>query len=218
MIRLAIFDLDGTLLDTIADLGEACNHALRQHGFPTHDLDCYPKMVGNGVNKLLERALPEGHKEEETVLLLKQDFVDYYNEHNRIHTHPYEGIPEVLKALKENGIQMAVASNKYQEATRTLITQFFGENTFSIVLGERAGIARKPDPKIVLDILQFFEGIRPGEVLYIGDSDVDMQTAKNAGLASIGCTWGFCTREKLAAEHPDYLIDNAEEILQIALK
>ena len=218
MIRLAIFDLDGTLLNTIADLGAACNHALEQHGYPTHELEHYPKLVGNGVNKLLERALPEGHKDEETVLLLKQDFVAYYNEHNRVHTHPYNGIPETLKALKENNIALAVASNKYQEATRVLITHFFGNEIFSPVLGERVGIARKPDPKIVFDILQFFEGIRPEEVLYIGDSDVDMQTARNAGLASIGCTWGFCTKEKLEAEHPDYLIDKAEDILRIALK
>lgn len=217
MTRLIIFDLDGTLLDTIADLGEACNYALRQHGFPTHDGAKYPKMVGNGVNKLLERALPEGHKDMETVLDLKTDFIAYYNDHNRVHTHPYPGIPELLAEAKRRDILLAVASNKYQEATQALIRHYFGDGFFDVVLGERQGVERKPDPQIVHDIFAALEGrgITTEETLYVGDSDVDMQTAKNAHLTSVGCTWGFCTREKLQENQPDHLVDEPSEITKL---
>jgi len=214
MTRLLIFDLDGTLLDTIADLGEACNYALRQHGYAERPACEYPKLVGNGVNKLIERALPEGHKDLDTVLLLKADFITYYNGHNRIHTHPYEGIPALLAEAKRRGIRLAVASNKYNEATQALILHYFGEGMFDVVLGERPGVERKPDPQIVSDILAAPEmrGIERSETLYIGDSDVDMQTAHNAHLTSIGCTWGFCAREKLLAAQPDHLVDHPSEI------
>lgn len=215
MTKLIIFDLDGTLLNTIADLGQACNHALKLHGFAEHETGEYPRLVGNGVNKLIERALPGGHKDMETVLRLKTDFIAYYNEHNRVHTTPYEGTLEMLDELQRRGIRTAVASNKYHEATCTLIRHYFGER-FDVVLGERPGIERKPDPQIVKDILndEKLRGIRPEETLYVGDSDVDMQTAKNANITSIGCTWGFCTREKLLAAGPIHLADSPLEILQ----
>lgn len=214
MTRLIIFDLDGTLLNTIADLGEACNYALRAHGYAERDAAEYPRLVGNGVNKLIERALPEGHKDEATVLRLKADFIAYYNEHNRVNTQPYDGIPELLEELRKRGVRLAVASNKYHEATNTLIRHYFGD-IFDVVLGERAGIERKPDPQIVKDIMNHekIRGISAEETLYVGDSDVDMQTARNAGITSIGCTWGFCTREKLLAAGPDLLADHPLEIL-----
>lgn len=215
MTRLVIFDLDGTLLNTIADLGTACNYALRCHGFPLREADEYPHLVGNGVNKLIERALPDGHKDEATVLRLKADFITYYNEHNRIATKPYEGIPEALNTLKQRDIRIAVASNKYHAATTALTEHYFGRNTFDIILGEREGVPRKPDPQIVFDILRSdcCQGIHSSEVLYIGDSDVDMATAHNAGIESIACSWGFCTPEKLAACQPDHLIRAPFEIL-----
>lgn len=215
MTKLVIFDLDGTLLNTIADLGAACNYALRTHHFPEHPLRLYPTLVGNGVNKLIERALPEGHKDADTVLRLKTDFIAYYDGHNCISTHPYEGIPEVIQQLRQKGIRTAVASNKYQEATTQLIHHYFGLNQFDIVLGERPSIPRKPDPQIVDDILAqpCMQGILRSEVLYVGDSDVDMQTARNAQLTSVGCTWGFCTREKIEAEEPTFLADNPLDIL-----
>lgn len=210
---LLIFDLDGTLLNTIADLGAACNHALQACGYATHPLEEYPQLVGNGVNKLIERALPDGHKDEATILRAKEYFVAYYNEHNCDMTRPYDGIPELLTELKKEGHKLAVASNKYQEATEKLVRHFFG-NTFDVVLGERSGIPRKPDPRIVQDILEKeSESAEVGKVLYIGDSDVDMQTAKNAGLPSVACTWGFCKREKLEACKPTFIIQEPKEIL-----
>ncbi|MBO4622111.1 MAG: HAD family hydrolase [Paludibacteraceae bacterium] len=215
MTRLAIFDLDGTLLNTIADLGEACNYALQQHRFPTHKAEDYPRLVGNGVNKLLERALPEGHKDEATILSLREDFIPYYNDHNRVHTHPYEGIPELLQALKAQGCLLAVASNKYQSATETLIRHYFGPDLFDVVLGERTNVPRKPDPQIVFDILQA-TGCTAEQTLYIGDSDVDMQTATNAELRKVACTWGFCSRDKLLPFNPEYIADQPSQILRYA--
>lgn len=210
-----IFDLDGTLINTIADLGLACNHALSAAGYPTHDPAEYPHLVGNGVNKLIERALPAEAKQtaEQTqaeVLRLRKDFIPYYNEHNCDHTVPYEGMPGVLATLKQNGVRLAVASNKYQEATQKIINHYY-PNTFDVVFGEREGVPRKPDPQVVHDIL----ALLPDEkVLYVGDSLVDIETARNAGLPVIACAWGFVAREELAAAKPDFLIDKPEEILE----
>jgi len=212
MTRLVIFDLDGTLLNTIADLGVACNHALSLHGFPVHAAEDYPRLVGNGVNKLIERALPEGHKDEATVLKLKADFIPFYDNHNRVHTQPYEGVRELLLQLKDKGCRLAVASNKYQAATQDLIRYYFGEELFDIVLGERVGVPRKPDPQIVHDILSALD-IPAEETLYVGDSDVDMQTALNAGLRKVACTWGFCTREKLMEFRPEVVAERPLDIL-----
>ena len=217
---IIIFDLDGTLINTISDLGQACNHALAACGFPTHKIEDYPRLVGNGINKLIERALPEEHRQEETVLQVREYFVPYYDEHNCDLTHPYEGIPELLHALKAAGHQLAVASNKYQAATEKIVAQLF-PGIFDIVLGERENIARKPDPQIVWDIVGSLEARgdeamrRLGDVLYVGDSLVDANTARAAGCTLVLCTWGFEAAEKLAAFEPNYLIRKPEEILEI---
>ena len=224
---IIIFDLDGTLINTISDLGQACNHALAACGFPTHKIEDYPRLVGNGINKLIERALPEEHRQEETVLQVREYFVPYYDEHNCDLTHPYEGIPELLHALKAAGHQLAVASNKYQAATEKIVAQLF-PGIFDIVLGERENVARKPDPQIVWDVVNSLEdGSRAayslevrgdearGDVLYVGDSLVDANTARAAGCTLVLCTWGFEAAEKLAAFEPNYLIEKPEEILGI---
>ena len=232
---IIIFDLDGTLINTISDLGQACNHALAACGFPTHKIEDYPRLVGNGINKLIERALPEEHRQEETVLQVREYFVPYYDEHNCDLTHPYEGIPELLHALKAAGHQLAVASNKYQAATEKIVAQLF-PGIFDIVLGERENVARKPDPQIVWDVVGSLEdgsraaysledaalqdGSRAaysleGDVLYVGDSLVDANTARAAGCTLVLCTWGFEAAEKLAAFEPNYLIEKPEEILEI---
>lgn len=216
-LRLAIFDLDGTLLNTIADLGAACNHALSLHGFPLHKPEEYPGLVGNGVNKLLERSLPDGHKDEATVLALKADFVPFYNLHNHVQTEPYEGIPELLLHLRAKGVMLAVASNKYNEATQALVRYYFGEELFSLVLGERPGVSRKPDPAIVSDILSALH-VAPSEAIYIGDSDVDMLTAQNAGLTKVACTWGFCREDKLTPFSPELMAATPMDILPFAEK
>lgn len=217
---LIIFDLDGTLINTIDDLGQACNHALSACGFPTHKIEDYPRLVGNGINKLIERALPEEHRQQATVLRLREYFVPYYDAHNCDLTHPYDGIPELLAALKAAGHTLAVASNKYQAATEKIVAQLF-PNTFDVVLGERDGIARKPDPQIVWDIVErtaqsaYSLEFRGKGILYIGDSLVDAETAKAANLPFIACTWGFCTTEQLQTAVPDYLVHHPSEILKL---
>ena len=209
---LIIFDLDGTLINTIDDLGQACNHALSACGYPTHKIEDYPRLVGNGINKLIERALPEEYRNEATVLRLREYFVPYYDAHNCDLTRPYDGIPELLKALKAAGHTLAVASNKYQAATEKIVAQLFPD-TFDVVLGERDGVARKPHPQIVYDIL--LDRSDKSETLYIGDSLVDAETAQAAGVKLVLCTWGFCTEEQLATANPDYRVHHPAEILPI---
>jgi phosphoglycolate phosphatase len=176
--------------------------------------------VGNGINKLIERALPEEHRQEATVLRLREYFVPYYDAHNCDLTHPYDGIPELLQALKAAGHTLAVASNKYQAATEKIVAQLFPD-TFDVVLGERDGIARKPDPQIVWDIVErtahsaYSLELRGKGILYIGDSLVDAETAKAANLPFIACTWGFCTTEQLQTAAPDYMVHHPNEILKL---
>ena len=211
---LLIFDLDGTLINTIDDLGQACNHALSACGFPTHKIEDYPRLVGNGINKLIERALPEEHRNEATVLRLREYFVPFYDQHNCDLTRPYDGIPELLKALKAAGHTLAVASNKYQAATEKIVAHYF-PNTFDVVLGEREGIPRKPDPQIVWDIIHRLSPLASNlsPIYYVGDSLVDAETAKAAKLPFVACTWGFCTKEQLQTAQPNYMVSHPSEIL-----
>ena len=211
---LIIFDLDGTLINTIDDLGQACNHALSACGFPTHTIEDYPRLVGNGINKLIERALPEQHRNETTVLRLREYFVPFYDKHNCDLTRPYNGIPELLKALKAAGHTLAVASNKYQAATEKIVAHFF-PNTFDVVLGERVGVPRKPDPQIVWDIIHRLSPLASNlsPIYYVGDSLVDAATARAADLPFVACTWGFCTKEQLQTAQPNYMVSHPSEIL-----
>jgi phosphoglycolate phosphatase len=218
---LIIFDLDGTLINTINDLGQACNHALSACGFPTHKIEDYPRLVGNGINRLIERALPEEHRDEATVLRLREYFVPYYDAHNCDLTRPYDGIPELLQSLKAAGHTLAVASNKYQAATEKIVAHFF-PGTFDVVLGERIGVPRKPDPQIVYDILSLLHPVSSSilkeelkEVLYIGDSLVDAETAHAAKATLVLCTWGFCTEQQLRTAQPKYMIQHPSELLNI---
>ena len=212
MKKLVIFDLDGTLLDTIADLAESANHALKQLGYPTRDVEKIRTFVGNGVNKLLFRALPDEEKTEENMMRMRTHFVPYYDAHNADLSAPYPGIVALLEELQAKGLRMAVASNKYQEATVKLVKHYFPMIDFVEVLGQREGINVKPDPTIVFDILKK-AGVSKEETLYGGDSGVDMQTAINAGVDAIGVTWGFRPRTELEDFHPMGLIDQAEELL-----
>ena len=213
---IIIFDLDGTLINTIDDLGQACNYALSACGFPTHKIEDYPRLVGNGINKLIERALPEEHRNEATVLRLREHFVPFYDQHNCDLTRPYDGIPELLQTLKAAGHTLAVASNKYQAATEKIVAHFF-PNTFDVVLGEREGIPRKPDPQIVWDIIHRLSPLASNlsPIYYIGDSLVDAETAKAAGVRFAACTWGFCTREQLESASPEYMVDHPLDILTL---
>ncbi len=213
MKKLVIFDLDGTLLNTIADLAAATNYALTQFGYPTHTTDAYRFFVGNGINKLFERALPETARTPENVLRIRSKFVPYYNVHNADLSRPYPGIENLLNLLQQHHIQIAVASNKYQEATAKLIGQYFPNIHFTAVFGQRDNVPTKPDPQVVNEIIQL-AGVCKEEVVYIGDSGVDMQTGLNAQVTTVGVCWGFRPKSELQEFHPDYLAEKPEEIAQ----
>ena len=201
MTRLAIFDLDGTLLNTIGDLAVSCNAVLALRGLPQHSYEDYCRFVGNGIMRLVERALPEALRTPYTVDAVRRDFVAYYLAHIDEHTLPYEGIPELLAELQRRGVRLAVASNKFQAGTEKLIGRYFPDIRFDVVLGQRPDVPLKPDPAVV------------GEVLYVGDSGVDMQTAAAAGVRSAGVTWGFRTRAELEQSGARHIVDRPAELL-----
>lgn len=210
---IVIFDLDGTLLNTIDDLGYACNYALEQTGYPTFPIEEYPAKVGNGINNLIRRALPETERTEENILRVRAHFVPYYNAHNCDFTRPYKGIPELLATLKAQGHLLAVASNKYQAATEKIVEHFF-PGLFDVVFGEREGIERKPNPQIVYDIVSKLSPLNAKRSsLYIGDSLVDRDTAQNAHVPFVACSWGFVPRETLLRAGVTRIIDSPEEVI-----
>ncbi len=217
MTKLIIFDLDGTLLDTREDIASACNHALRMCGCPERKLDEYNMLVGRGIMNLFRGALPEGMKSEDMVLKMKSHFVPYYNEHIDDCTRPYPGIIGMLDRLAAAGISFAVASNKYQEGTEALVRKWFGAYGFVCILGQREGRPIKPDPGIVREAMAA-AGAVEDETVYCGDSDVDMQTGMNAGVKTIGVTWGFRTVDELSAYNPWLLAVNAEEIVSAVVR
>jgi phosphoglycolate phosphatase len=214
MTKLVIFDLDGTLINTMEDIAGACNHALEACGHPQRRLDEFNMLVGRGVQNMLRGALPEDQRTDEMTAKMYSHFVPYYNEHICDRTKPYPGMYETLDALAAKGIAFAVASNKYQEGTELLMGKLFGRYNFVSILGQREGKPIKPDPQIVIDAMEAAGCTDRNEVIYCGDSDVDMQTGINAGVRTIGVTWGFRTREELAAYSPWKLIDRAEEIVE----
>lgn len=210
--QLVIFDLDGTMLNTIADIAMATNHALSAFGYPTHSEEKIKSFVGNGVSKLLERALPEDKRTEENIALLREAFTEYYDKHNADLSTPYPGIASLLSQLQENGVLLAVASNKYQSATEKLVAHYFPGIDFVCVLGQRTGIPVKPSPDIVHEIMATANVYRK-DTIYVGDSGVDMQTANNAGINAVAVSWGFRPRQELETYCPFAIIDKAEDLI-----
>lgn len=210
MKKLAIFDLDGTLLNTITDLGKACNYALEKMGFATHPIQAYAYMVGNGVRNLMKKAQQDA--DEETIDQLLEYFVVYYNEHCLDTTKPYPGITELLEQLKKKEIAIAVASNKYQEATDKIIAGTLSEFDFVAIEGQIEGRNRKPDPSIIFSILEKYP-VAKKDVLYIGDSGIDIECAKRACVESIGVSWGFRPITELKKANADHIVTRPAEIL-----
>ncbi len=212
MKNLVIFDLDGTLLNTIADLGDACNYALRTMGYSEHALVTYNYMVGNGVRKLIERAEPDA--DPETVDRLLTLFREYYDEHATDRTKPYPGIRELLEQLNEKGVALAVATNKYQAAVDKIINHFFPEIPFVAVMGQVEDRPTKPDPSVVFAILNEHPTAK-SDVLFVGDSGVDIETARRACVESVGVTWGFRPVSELRGAYADNIVSSADEIMEI---
>ena len=211
---LVIFDLDGTLVNTIEDLGHAANYALEKNGFATHSMASYRFFVGNGVRRLITRVLPEDERDSDTVDMLLRDFTEYYDEHNTDYTKPYAGIPELLMDLRDKNVRMAVASNKYQAAVDRIIGHFFGDVDFVAVEGQKEGVNVKPDPSIVFSILAKARVAKPA-TLYVGDSGVDMETARRACLDSVGVTWGFRSEKELVEYQAGAIVHKPLDILDI---
>lgn len=216
MKKLVIFDLDGTLVNSIADLGTAANYALEQCGYPTHPISAYPRFVGSGITKLLERVLPESCRTGEHVEALRVHFKEYYGEHMADFTEPYPGIPELLEQLSSRGIAVAVASNKYQAAVEKLIHHFFPTIAWAAVEGQKEGVPVKPDPSIVFEILGKCPTAK-ADVLYVGDSGIDMETARRACVESAGVSWGFRPVSELRDHLADHIVESASQLLRLAL-
>ena len=215
MYKCVIFDLDGTLIDTIKDLGVSCNYALSKNNCLTFEIEDYYSFVGNGIKMLCKRALLKQNIEDE-ILLEKvfNDFKDYYSLHYSDCSLPYKSIKEVINLLKKNNILIGVYSNKEVSLVNKIINKFFNIDDFVFVLGENIGYHRKPDPKQLLDNLNKYN-LKLDDCIYVGDSEVDYLTAKNANIRSIGVTWGFKNKDFLLNYQFDYLIDNPLEILKI---
>lgn len=211
--ELIIFDLDGTLLNTLADLAVSTNYALCRHGYPGHELQDYRYFVGDGITKLIERALPAEARKESVILRVREEFVGYYQRHKTDLSHPYPGIPELLHQLQALNIRLAVASNKYHQGTTELIRHYFGSDLFAVVSGQRDNVPAKPHPAMVGDILHQ-TGAKKEHTLYVGDSGVDMQTARNSGLTAIGAAWGFRPRQELEDNGAYRIIKHPRELCQ----
>ena len=213
--KLVIFDLDGTLVDTIADLGTAVNVALEMRDLPLHTLEEYRKMVGNGVRKLVQRAMPEPLQSDEKLLdALLADFMTYYIEHIDDKSAPYPGVAELLAELHAAGFKLAVASNKFQSGAEKLVGRLFPQIPFTAVLGGGDGRPLKPDPAVIRQICAA-AGEPLEQALLVGDSGTDMATARAAGIPAVAVTWGF--RPEDARKAADRVADTAAELREILI-
>ncbi|MDE5835083.1 MAG: HAD family hydrolase [Ruminococcus sp.] len=211
---IAIFDLDGTLADTLYDLADATNYGLEKLDYPIHPYESYKQFVGNGVQKLCYRALPENRKDDTEKLL--EIFSEYYGTHFLDKTKLYDGMKETLDILKENNVTLAVATNKPQNFARQIVNKLLPESDFVKVLGGCEERPKKPDTAIINEILSVLPA--DNKVFMIGDSNVDIQTAKNAGISSIGCAWGFRGVEELTKAGADFIAETPEDIADFILK
>ena len=209
--KLVIFDLDGTLLDTIDDLGAAVNHAMQLRSFPQHTRDEYMRMVGHGARNLMRQALPDGHKDDDMVEAAYNDFKAYYTDHIDVHTKPFPGIQDLVATLHREGVMLAVASNKFQEGTEHLIKEFFPNITFVAVLGNRPGFPYKPSPEIVEEVLNKAD-VKKEEAVMVGDSDPDMETAANGGIEGIAVGWGYRNMNEVVGLN---VANSADELLKM---
>lgn len=211
MKKLIIFDLDGTLLDTIEDLANSVNYALQQHHLPTHPVEAYNYFIGNGVNKLLERALPAEHQNSDMISMLKTDFIKHYYAHSEEYTKPYKGINDLLTRLYNDGYQLGVASNKIHQATADLVQKFFPDVQFTAVFGQREGYPTKPNPSILEEIIEK-ANVQKSEVLYVGDSGVDVATAYNSKVDFTGVLWGFRPQRELEEVGARNFVETANQL------
>lgn len=213
--QLALFDMDGTVLDTLQDLADATNAVMRMHGYPTHSVEAVRQFVGNGARVLIEKALPTGTDEAKIHTVLG-DFKEYYGKHSADATKPYDGVLECLRRLREAGVRTAVVSNKPDFAVKALAKQYF-DGLFDMAIGDREGVRKKPAPDSVLEVMAAL-GVLPAEAVYIGDSDVDVLTAKNAGIDGIFVDWGFRSAQVLSESGAAVIVSDPTQITACILQ
>lgn len=214
IFKAIIFDLDGTLINSLHDIADSMNRVLVSHGFPTHDYESYRLFIGKGLKNLSERALPDDKKDEETIRTVYHDLVSDYGKNVVRKTVLYKGIPELLDNLAGRNILTAILSNKAHELTLSIAGKIMSKWNFDYILGSKDEIPRKPNPTGAL-ICSNELGVLPEQILYVGDSGVDMQTATAAGMFPVGVTWGFRSREELIENGAKYIIDQPEQLLDL---
>ncbi|HHT9108457.1 MAG TPA: HAD family hydrolase [Candidatus Wunengus sp. YC63] len=212
--KAILFDLDGTLLDTLEDLGTAANRVLDKYGFPSHTMDNYRLFVGDGVVTLMNRALPEDKRNNDTIQICVKTFREEYGKSWNVKTRPYDGVPEMLDALATHGLKMAVLSNKPDEFTKLCVTEYLPKWAFDIVLGQRNSLPLKPDPAGALEIAKCLD-VPPSHFIYLGDTAIDMKTAVAADMFPVGALWGFRTGKELLENGAQALIKRPQEILNL---
>lgn len=213
MIKGVLFDLDGTLVNSLYDLADSVNYALERFGYPVHETEKYKYFVGDGMPKLIERALPENARNDENIKTVLNCFMAYYREHYLDKTVAYDGIADTVTALLNKGIKAVVISNKADEMAKIVTTKLFGD-MFSAVYGKREGYPAKPDPTLTLEVIGDL-GLKPKECAFIGDSGMDMAVAKNAGTLAIGVLWGFRKEDELISNGADFIASTPADIIKI---
>lgn len=211
-MKLVVFDLDGTLINSLEDLADSANWMLLQHGYPTHPVDAYRYFVGDGMRKLIERILPLEERNDVRIEQCKAEFVAYYTIHMEDKTVVYPGMIELLKELKDRGLKIAVATNKVHVAVAPLMAKYFPGIRFDSMIGQREGIPVKPHPQIMYDILKETD-CQPSETLHVGDTATDMQLAHSAGVTPVGVLWGYRPLEELQEAGAKFIIEKPEELL-----
>jgi phosphoglycolate phosphatase len=212
--QAVIFDFDGTLLDTLRDLAESVNTVLNRSGFPEHSLEAYRHFVGEGIEELARRVLPEGHRDEATITRTLTDVREEYRQRWPNHTRPYEGIPELLDALTARRVKMAIVTNKPDDSTRTMAARLLPKWKFDVIVGATTDLPRKPDPKGALEAARRLR-LPPGAFVYVGDSDIDMKTANAAGMYAVGVLWGFRSADELIRNGAKVLIRKPLELVEL---
>ena len=213
MVKLVIFDLDGTLCNTICDLADAVNYALTKRGYPTHSVEEIQNMVGSGIKNLVTRSMPEAERYEDNINLTKEFFFEYYKVHYADKTVAYDGIAEMLETLKAKNIKLAVCTNKEDTMAKSVVKKLF-DGTFSLILGQSDNFPLKPSPDSSLYIMETL-GAGVGETVFIGDSGVDIKTAKNTGLESIGVSWGFRDKQELIDYGCEHIAESPYDIIKL---
>lgn len=209
-----IFDLDGTLLDSLEDIAQATNRTLQAHGFPTHAISAYTQFIGDGMTKLILRALPPEHRSEPTLGRCVEYYRQDYGANWNVHTHLYDGIAALLDGLIQRNMQLAILSNKPDEFVQHCVRQYLASWPFALVMGANADFPHKPDPSAALAIARQLH-LSPSQILYLGDMEVDMTTARAAGMTAIGAGWGFRLAQQLLAAGADHVITKPMQMLDL---